>query len=91
MTVTPEDFHGGLCVRIVGWFEAELLEAHALKERMQSAYEVTQCQAPIADEALDLVELSQMRPVYVFIAEHAVNRKVLGRLETLLSKAVQHA
>jgi hypothetical protein len=88
---SPENLHGRLRVWIVCWLEAQLLQAQTLEEGMQSADEVTECEATVAYETLNLVEFCQMGSVYVLIAEHPINREVLCRPEAFLGKAVQHA
>jgi hypothetical protein len=55
---------------------------------MQSAYEVAQSEATVADEPLNLVEFCQMGPIDVLIPKHTVNGEVLGRLESILCEAV---
>lgn len=41
----PEDLHGGFSVGVVGWLEAQLLQAQPVKEHLQSANQVAQRQA----------------------------------------------
>ena len=44
----PEDFHGGLSVGVVGWLEAQLLQAQPVKEHLQRANEIPQSQPSVA-------------------------------------------
>ena len=53
------------------------------EERLHHADEVAERQAVVSDDALDLVELGEVRRVQALVAEDAVNRKVLDRLEAL--------
>lgn len=73
MRNTPENLHGWLGVRVVGWLEAQLLQAQALEEGVQSAYEVTEGEAPVTDETLYLMELCKVGPIEVLVSEHTID------------------
>lgn len=79
--MVSEDLHGGLRVRVVGGFEAQLGDADLLEEGLDGADEVPQRQVAVRHQALDLVELTQVRRIHRFVAEHTVNAEVFLRRE----------
>lgn len=79
-----EDFHAGLGVWVVGWFEAELLESEAVKEGSDDGLEVPQTESIVGDDSLHLVELGEMSGVQGLVAENSVDTEVPRRLEGLL-------
>mmetsp|Transcript_43898 Transcript_43898/g.83828 ORF Transcript_43898/g.83828 Transcript_43898/m.83828 type:complete len:208 (-) Transcript_43898:958-1581(-) len=89
--VEAEDLHAGLRVRVKSGLEAQLRDADALEKLVKHPDEVAQREALVADDALNLVELRQVRAVHRFVAEHPVDGEILLGLEALLRQLVQHA
>lgn len=54
------------------------------EELPQDAHEVAQGEAVISHNALDLVELSQVRGIQGLVPEHTIDGEVLGWCEGLL-------
>ena len=82
--VVRENLHAGLRVRVVRGLEREVGHAEAREELVDRGDEVAERQVVVGDDALDLVELGQVRRVERLVTDHTVNRKVLGRLKLLL-------
>lgn len=58
----------------------------ALKERGERAHEVAERQVVVRNDALNLVEFSQMRCVQRLVAKDAVDGEVLDRFEGFLRR-----
>ena len=58
-----------------------------MEESGNDAKEVAERQVAVGNQALHLIELGEVRGVQGLVAEHAVNREVLGRLELLLQRS----
>mmetsp|Transcript_35805 Transcript_35805/g.78171 ORF Transcript_35805/g.78171 Transcript_35805/m.78171 type:complete len:403 (-) Transcript_35805:388-1596(-) len=91
LRMEAEDLHGGLCVGVVGGLEAQLGDADLPEELVEGADEVAEGEALVADDALNLVELRQVRAVHRLVAEHAVDGEILRRAEPVLRELVEHA
>lgn len=90
--MVAEHLHAGLGVGVVSRFETQLSDAQLGEELPQDAHEVAQGEAVISHNALDLVELSQVRGIQGLVPEHTIDGEVLGWCEgLLLRQAVEGA
>ena len=78
--VEPKDLQARLRVRIVRRLETQLVDAHLRVKDLHEANQPAQRQAPVRNDAFDLVKLGQMRRVDRLVAEDAVDGEVARSL-----------
>lgn len=83
-----EYLHARLGVRIVRGLELEPSDAELLEELVQRANEIAQREPVIGDNALDLMELGEVRRVQGLVAEHSVNTEIFHRPELALQTKI---
>ena len=89
--MVSEQFERRFSVRIVGRFELQVVDANLAHESFDCVHQVAQANVAVGNQALTLMELSQMCRVESFIAEDTINREIFDRLELFfLGKLVKH-
>ena len=90
--VVAEYLHAGLSVRVVGRLEPQLLYPELGEELVEDTDQVSQGQSSVSDDALDLMELSQVSGVQGLVPEDFVYAEIFLRLEAalLVGQSVQH-
>lgn len=86
--MVAEYLHARLGVRIVRGLELEPGDAELLEELVQRANEIAQREPVIGDNALDLMELGEVRRVQGLVAEHSVNTEIFHRPELVLQTKI---
>jgi hypothetical protein len=72
----PEDLQTWLCVRVIGWLEAQVVDAHLLEEDFHKANQAAKRESIIGDHALNLVEFSKMSLIDSLISKDPINGEV---------------
>src|SRR5690606_17858723 len=72
-SVKTENLHRRLSVRVVRGLEAQVVYAHLGEEGAHEANQIAKREIPVGNNALNLVELSEMGGVNGFVAEDTVD------------------
>ena len=79
-----ENFKRWLSIGVVSWLVLQVLDANLSEESLHDSEKMMKTDALIDNDALDLMELSQMRGIEGLISEDAINGEVLHGLELFL-------
>ena len=71
-------------------YKHELVLGEQVNHLSRPTDKIRECQVPIGDDSLNLMELCQMRCVHRLVPEHPVDTKQLGRLEPILFLRPRH-
>jgi hypothetical protein len=71
-----EDLQTRLCIRVIGWLEAQVVDAHLLEEDFHKANQAAKRESVICDDAFNLVEFSKMSLIDSLISKDAVDGEV---------------